>query len=37
MEVAPPPVDERSRLTIKQVRDELREILTLLDRNDKKR
>jgi hypothetical protein len=29
-------VDERALLTIRQVRDELREILTLLDRNDKK-
>jgi DNA-binding transcriptional MerR regulator len=36
LEVAPPPVDERALLTIRQVRDELREILTLLDRNDKK-
>ncbi len=37
LEVAPPPVDERAQLTIKQVREELREILTLLERNDKKR
>ena len=36
LEVAPPPVDERALLTIRQVRDELRAILTLLDRNDKK-
>jgi len=36
LEVAPPPVDERAQITIKQVRDELRAILTLLDRNDKK-
>ena len=36
LEVAPPPVDEKALLTIRQVRDELREILTLLDRNDKK-
>ena len=32
-----PPVDERARITLTQVRDQLREILTLLDRNDKKR
>ena len=37
LEVAPPPVDEKALLTIRQVRDELREILTLLERNDKKR
>ena len=36
MEVAPPPVDERSLITIKRVKEELREILTLLERNDKK-
>jgi DNA-binding transcriptional MerR regulator len=36
LEVAPPPVDERAQITIKQVRDELRAILTLLDRSDKK-
>jgi DNA-binding transcriptional MerR regulator len=36
LEVAPPPVDERALLTIRQVRDELRAILTLLERNDKK-
>ena len=36
LEVAPPPVDEKALLTIRQVRDELREILTLLERNDKK-
>ena len=32
-----PPVDERARITLTQVRQELREILTLLERNDKKR
>jgi DNA-binding transcriptional MerR regulator len=36
LEVAPPPVDERAQITIKQVRDELRQILTLLERNDRK-
>lgn len=36
LEVAPPPVDERAQITIKQVREELRNILTLLERNDKK-
>jgi DNA-binding transcriptional MerR regulator len=36
LEVAPPPVDEKALLTIRQVRDELRDILTLLNRNDKK-
>jgi len=36
MEVAPPPVDERALITIKHVKEELREILTLLSRNDKK-
>jgi DNA-binding transcriptional MerR regulator len=36
LEVAPPPVDERALLTIRQVRDELRDILTLLNRGDKK-
>ena len=29
--------DERSRAALKQVREQLREILTLLDRNDRKR
>jgi DNA-binding transcriptional MerR regulator len=36
MEVQPPPVDERSRITLKQACSELREILTLLASNDKK-
>jgi len=33
---APPPVDERSRIALRQVREQLREILTLLDRGDRK-
>lgn len=33
----PQAVDERSRIALKQVREQLREILTLLERNDKKR
>ncbi len=34
---APPPVDERARIALQQVREQLREILTLLDRGDTKR
>ena len=36
MEVQPPPVDERARITLKQVREELRDVLTLLGGGDKK-
>lgn len=36
-EAQPQAVDERSRIALKQVREQLAEILTLLERNDKKR
>jgi len=36
-EAVPTPTDERARVALKEVRAQLREILTILDRNDKTR
>jgi DNA-binding transcriptional MerR regulator len=36
-EAVPPPTDERARVALKEVRAQLREILTILDRSDKTR